>query len=176
MKTIEGARARLRGLAREQEDRYDPDADRPIGGYVLVMGVYAGIVGALAATARVTEREVPDGLPLADIGLSALATHKLSRLLARDPVTSPLRVPFTAYRGTAGPAELDEEARGNGARKAVGEMVTCPFCADMWVATAFTAGLVFLPKTTRLAIGTFATLAGADLLQFGYAWLEKQAS
>ncbi len=47
-------------------------------------------------------------MPVQDTALCAVATHKLSRLLARDPVTSPLRAPFTSYQGTAGPAELDE--------------------------------------------------------------------
>jgi hypothetical protein len=176
MGVIETTRARLQDLARTQEDRYAGDADRPIGGYAATMGVYVGVVGTLAAAARVTGREVPDGLPVTDVALSALATHKLSRLLARDPVTSPLRVPFTAYQGTAGPAELREEVRGSGARKTAGELVVCPFCTSVWVATAFTAGLVYLPRTTRLAIGTFASLAGADMLQFAHAWLEKRTS
>ncbi|MBO0820568.1 MAG: DUF1360 domain-containing protein [Nocardiopsaceae bacterium] len=176
MNVIETARARLEGFARAQENQYAGDADRPIAGYMGTMAVYAGVVGALAAGVKVTGREVPDGLPLTDIGLSALATHKLSRLLARDPVTSPLRVPFTAYAGTGGPAEVEEEVRGSGARKTVGELVTCPFCTGLWVATAFTAGLVYLPRTTRLTIGTFAALGGADLLQFAHAWLDKQTS
>jgi hypothetical protein len=110
-----------------------------------------------------------------DIALAATATHKLSRLLARDPVTSPLRAPFTTYEGTAGPAELDEDARGEGARQAIGELITCPFCTGVWVATGLSAGLIFLPRTTRLAMGTLAALAGADLLQFVHAWLESQA-
>ena len=176
MTVIDTARARLKSVARAQQERYAEDAERPIGGYVVTMGVYTGVVAALAGAAKVTGREVPDGLPVTDVALSALATHKLSRLLARDPVTSPLRVPFTAYQGTAGPAELREEVRGNGAQKTVGELITCPFCTGVWVATAFTAGLVYLPRTTRLAIGTFAALAGADLLQFARSWLEKQAS
>lgn len=176
MRVMETTRTRLQDLARTQEDRYAGDVDRPIGGYAATMSVYAGVVGALAAAARVTSREVPDGLPVTDVALSALATHKLSRLLARDPVTSPLRVPFTAYQGTAGPAELQEEVRGSGAQKTVGELITCPFCTGVWVATAFTAGLVYLPRTTRLAIGTFASLAGADMLQFARSWLEKQTS
>jgi hypothetical protein len=173
---METTRTRLQDLARTQEDRYAGDTDRPIGGYAATMGVYAGVVEMLAAAARVTSREVPDGLAVTDVALSELATHKLSRLLARDPVTSPLRVPFTAYQGTAGPAELQEEVRGSGARKTVGELVTCPFCTGVWVATAFTAGLVYLPRTTQLAIGTFASLAGADMLQFARSWLEKQTS
>ena len=176
MSAIDAVRARLADLVKSQQDRYAGDEDRPLGGYAVTMTVYAGVVGTLAAAARVTGREVPDGLRVQDIALSALATHKLSRLLAKDPVTSPLRAPFTAYQGTQGPAELHEEVRGTGARKAVGELITCPFCAGVWVATAFTASLVYLPKTTRLAVGTFAALAGADMLQFVHAWLDKVSS
>jgi hypothetical protein len=88
-------------------------------------------------------------------------------------VTSPLRAPFTAFQGTEGPSELSEEVRGSGGRKAVGELITCPFCTGVWVATGLVAGLVYLPKTTRLAIDTLAALAGADMLQFAHALLDK---
>ncbi|MFD7922153.1 DUF1360 domain-containing protein [Streptomyces sp. NPDC059740] len=44
--------------------------------------------------------------------LLAAATHKLSRLVAKDPITSPLRAPFTRYQGTSAPSELAEEVRG----------------------------------------------------------------
>ena len=44
----------------------------------------------------------------------------------------------------------------------------------MWVATGLVAGLIYLPRATRLAIGTLAVLAGADMLQFGYARLQEQ--
>lgn len=167
---------RLTGLARSQQHHYARGEDRPLGGYVMTMAVYSGVVGSLAALARLTGREVPDGVPVKDIALAAFATEKLSRLLAKDPVTSPLRAPFTAYQGTSGPAELHEEVRGAGARKTVGELITCPFCTSVWVATGFTAGLIYLPRTTRLAVGTLAALAGADLLQFARAWLEKVSS
>ena len=100
--------------------------------------------------------------------------HKLSRLITKDPVTSPLRAPFTVYQGQEGPAELEEEVRGEGARKAVGELITCPFCIDLWVATGLMAGFIYLPRTTRLAIETLAVPTGADLLQFGYARLQEQ--
>lgn len=66
--------------------------------------------------------------------------------------------------------------RGSGVRKTIGELVTCPFCLGMWTATGFTAGLVYLPRATRLALGTLAALAGADLLQLAYAGLEQASS
>lgn len=101
----------------------------------------------------------------------ALATHKVSRLLTKESVTSPLRAPFTTYQDSAGEAELNEEVRGEGFRHAVGELVTCPFCVGQWVATGLVAGLVFAPRATRLVGATFATLAGSDLLQLAYCRL-----
>lgn len=113
MTVLADLKDRLASAAREQGARYAAGSDRPLRGYVITMGTYASLVGAIAGGIKVTgKKEVPDGLPLTDIALSAAATHKLSRLLARDPVTSPLRAPFTSYRGTAGPAELAEDVRG----------------------------------------------------------------
>ncbi len=171
------ARSKLAESASQISERYAGQADRPLGGYIATMTVYSSVVGALAAAAVLTGREVPaDGMTARDVALAAAATHKLSRLLTRDPVTSPLRAPFTSYEGTAGPAELAEDARGHGVQKTVGELITCPFCTGVWVATGLTAGLVFLPRVTRLAMGTFAALAGADVLQFAHAWLTKTTS
>jgi hypothetical protein len=161
---------------RVQEARYAGDEDRPLRGYAATMTVYGSMVAGLAATARLTGRSIPDRMPAPDILLAAVATHKLSRLIARDPVTSPLRAPFTSYQGTMGPAELREEARGQGAQKTIGELVTCPFCTGVWVASGLTAGLIYLPRTTRLAMATLTALAGADLLQYAHAWLEREAS
>jgi hypothetical protein len=176
MNAFREAGARVCRMVRSEHRRYAGDTDRPLGGYLGAMATYTTVIGGLAVGARISGREIPSGLPVKDLAISALATHKLSRLLAKDPVTSPLRAPFTAYQGTSGPAELKEEVRGTGARKTVGELITCPFCTSVWVATAFTAGLIYLPRTTRLAMATFAALAVADMLQFAHAWLQQKAS
>jgi hypothetical protein len=176
MTMLDEVKAKLSSLVQSSEDEYSGDENRPLAGYVGTMAVYGTLVGTIAALARATGRDIPDGLDLTDVALSAAATHKLSRLLAKDPVTSPLRAPFTKYQGTSGPSELKEGVRGEGAQKAVGELITCPFCTGVWVATGMTAGLIYLPRTTRLAMGTLAALAGADALQFVYAWLQKATS
>jgi hypothetical protein len=173
--TLTDIKDRVVAAASAQGERYSRGDDRPLRGYAITMTVYASLVGTLASVARLTGRDVPDGFPVTDVVMCAAATHKLSRLLAKDPVTSPLRVPFTSYQGTQGPAELKEEVRGQGGRKTVGELVTCPFCTSVWVATGFGAGLVYLPRTTRVAMGTLAALAGADMLQFVHAWLDQQS-
>jgi hypothetical protein len=165
----------VRQWARAQRERYSGGEERPLGGYLATMAAYGGMVAALAALARFTGQKVPADLSWTDVIRCAAATQKLSRLLAKDPVTSPLRAPFTSFEGTSGPAELREQVRGKGGRKTVGEMVTCPFCTGVWVATGFTAGLIYLPRTTRLATATLTALAGADLLQFAHALAEQAA-
>jgi Protein of unknown function (DUF1360) len=50
----------------------------------------------------------------ADIALAGTATHKVTRLIAEDGVTSFIRAPFTRYQEPAGHGELEEAARGIG--------------------------------------------------------------
>jgi len=160
---------------RRQEQNYAGGEDFPLGGYAGAMSVYGGVVAAIAAAAKLTGRSLPDRITPWDTAVTALATHKLSRLLAKDPVTAPLRAPFTRFEGTSGPAELAEDVQGSGGTKTIGELVTCPFCIGMWVSTGFTAGYVFAPRATRLAAATLAVLAGSDFLQLGYAYAEQKA-
>jgi hypothetical protein len=160
---------------RRQEQKYAHGEDFPLGGYAGAMSVYGGAVVTIAAAAKLTGRALPGRISPWDTAVTALATHKLSRLLAKDPVTAPLRAPFTTFEGTSGPAELAEDVRVSGPKKTIGELVTCPFCIGMWVSTGFTAGYVFAPRATRLATTTLAVLAGSDFLQFGYAYAEQKA-
>jgi hypothetical protein len=108
--------------------------------------------------------------------LLAAGTHKLSRTLTKDAVTSPLRVPFTRYKHTGGPAEVMEEVRSKGGlRHSVGELITCPFCLDVWIATGFTIGLVFAPRLTRLIATALTAVTGADFLHLLYAQAQQAA-
>ncbi|WP_030170790.1 DUF1360 domain-containing protein [Spirillospora albida] len=160
--------------ARRAKAEYTDGADRPLGAYLGTLAVYGVTTGAVALLAR-RLRDRPPAVGAADLALMTVTTHKLSRLIAKDPVTSPLRAPFTRYSGTAGPAELSEEVRGHGVRHAVGELLTCPFCIGQWVATAYAAGLVFAPEATRLAGATMTAVAGSDWLQLLYARLQQAA-
>ncbi len=108
----------------------------------------------------------------ADIALVAVATHKASRLLAKSRAASSMRAPFTAFQGDAGPGEVDEAARGHGLRRAVGELLICPYCLGMWFATALTAGLLVAPRATRQVASMLAALFGSDLLQLAYTHAE----
>jgi hypothetical protein len=119
---------------------------------------------------------LPDRPEPWDVVLTSVATFRLSRLLSKAAVTSPLRAPFTRYVGPQGPAELHEEARQDDGRETVGELVTCPFCTSVWVASTLTAGGLLWPRATRTAMGALTALAGADALQLAYSVLNGKAS
>jgi hypothetical protein len=145
---------------------------RPLRPSVGLMALYCAVVAGLGALARRRGR-LGETLGPGDLALYGVATFRLSRILAKDPITSPIRAPFTRLEGTSGPAELHEEVRGTGWRHAIGELVTCPFCLGQWVATAFVFGGMLAPRLTRATAATFAVHAAADALQFGYAALER---
>lgn len=155
-------------------EEYAPGGDRPLGGYAALMGLYGAAVTAGVVALRRRNQPLPDVRP-ADILLVGVATHKLARRVTKSSVTSPLRAPFTRFEGVTGPAELQEGVRGEGLRKAVGELISCPFCISQWMATAFVFGLLTAPRATRWGASVFASLALADFLQFGYAWAEQRA-
>jgi len=158
-----------------QAEEYQQGAERPLGTYVGTLGAYGALLGGLLGAAGLTRRGLPRRIRAGDLALMACTTHKLSRLIAKDPVLSPLRVPFTRYEGVSAPAELSEDVRGHGVRHGIGELLTCPFCMAQWVATAYAGGLVFAPRATRL-FGTIMTaVACADWLQLAYARLQQSA-
>jgi hypothetical protein len=162
--------------ARQEADAYSGGESRPMSGYVAVLITYSALVAVTAVLAAVTGRTLPERWRVIDLLTVTAGTHKLSRTLTKDAVTSPLRAPFTRYAGTGGPAELQEETRNDSAlRHSLGELLTCPFCLDVWVATAFVIGLIFAPRLTRLVAGSFTALAGADFLQLAYAWAQQAA-
>src|SRR5215203_4015738 len=171
---VQRATAPLRRWARTQRHEYSQDEPRPLAGDLGAMGVYLGLVSAGAAAVRASGRELPDRIPPGDAALLAVATFRLARRIAKDPVTAPLRAPFTSFQGPSGHAEVAEEVREHGGVKhAVGELLTCPFCLAQWVATGLVFGYATAPRATRLAALTMTMVAGSDILQFVYDGIQN---
>jgi Protein of unknown function (DUF1360) len=152
---------------------HSPQQERPLGGYAVLMATFAGAAGGFAAWLRSSGRELPERVPPGDLALMTVATHKASRLIAKDRVTSTMRAPFTRFEDDAGPSEVSEAARGRGLRRAIGELIICPYCLGLWVSAAFTAGFIVAPRPTRWVAATFSALFGADVLQIAYAKAEE---
>ena len=115
-------------------------------------------------------------LPLSpwNLALYALAAEHISRIISKDSVTSPVRSPFTEFKEPAGEGEVNEEIIGHGARHAIGELLTCPFCLDQWVATGLIAGNVAAPTLATAVVSVSAVARAADYLHLLYGFLREQ--
>jgi hypothetical protein len=152
------------------EDYAEASEHRPLGGYAVLSATLAtGFAAALAGS------ELPERIGAQDVLLAGVATHKLSRLLAKDKVTSFIRAPFTEFQEPAGKGELEEKPRGKGLRLATGELLVCPYCVAQWISAGFAVGYVRAPRLTRLLAGMWTMYAISDGLQLAYLAAEERA-
>ena len=154
---------------------YKKNEDVSLFSYGVLAGVFNLIFAAFLLVARGTGRSLPERVDARDIALLGMATHKLSLVGAEDAVTSPLRAPFTEFRKKESPKKVDEEPRGEGLRRSVGELLTCKFCLSVWLASFFTYGLVLVPRVTRLVATIFAVVTVSDHLHQAYKALTNRA-
>jgi hypothetical protein len=152
---------------------YSPEEEHPLGGYAALMAMFTAASAAFALWVRRSGRRLPERIAPGDLALITIATHKASRTLAKDRVTSAVRAPFTRFQGDGGPGEIEERARGRGMRRAIGELLICPFCLGMWIAAAFAAGLVVAPRPTRWIASVLVAHFGSEVLQIAYKRLEE---
>lgn len=159
----------------EWEQRYAQGTERPLGSYVGLLATYLSAVASLIVVARVRRVRVPTRIAAADLALLTTGVFRASRLITKDSVTAVLRAPFTEYREPAGHGEVNEDVIGTGPRHAVGELVSCPFCISVWLATVGMFGMLAFPRVTRTVCSVMTAVAGADVLQFVYSALGRAA-
>jgi uncharacterized protein DUF1360 len=147
---------------------YAPGEEKPLGGYAVLMGAFTSLAALFAAWFHRSGRELPERVDARDLALLAVASHRASRLIAKDKVTSAIRAPFARYQGPDGPGEVSEKPRGHGLRRVIGELLVCPYCLGMWTSAALTAGLLVAPRFTRWLSTVLTVFFGADALQIAY--------
>jgi hypothetical protein len=155
-------------LESDLTNEYAPDRDIPVRNYGVLMSVFLALAGAFAGWFRASGRKMPDRIDGRDLALLTLASHKASRMISKDKVMTPIRAPFTRYDDAAGPGEVSEQPRGSGLRRAMGELLVCPYCLGMWASAAFTAGLLVFPRFTRWVASVLSISFGSELLQIAY--------
>jgi hypothetical protein len=164
----------IRQLHAELIEGYQGPDDRPLGSYGVLEAVYGGGVLGFALFLAASGRQLPERIPGPDLALLGVATYKATRTVSKEKVTSSLRSPFRRYVEDSHGTEVNEEARGTGMRRAVGELLGCPFCLSQWIATALACGFVVAPRATRLVGAVFVTRAISDLMQYAHtAVVEK---
>ena len=138
-------------------------SDRPpYKAYAALMTTFCCGLAAAGALARLLDRAPEEFTPL-DLTTLALATFKVSRTIARDPVTSWLREP------------LEADADDGGFEQALAELVTCSRCVGTWVAAGLGSTQIVAPRFGRLLTWTLGAGGLNDFLQAGFAALAHKS-
>ena len=134
--------------------------ERPLPEYATLATVFGGVLGGFLVLGR---RRLPEQIGFGDMVRLGLASYKLGRLIAKDEVTAFVRAPVTE-----GAESGEEEPKGQGVQRALGELVTCPYCIGLWISAGFAYSLVLLPRETRFVTTVFGAQAVADFLNAGF--------
>ena len=136
--------------------------ERPLPEYAaLTAGFWTVFLGFV-----VTNRDrIPERIPFGDLARVALATYKISRVLTKEDVTAFVRAPVTED------AEAQEPKR-EGMARVLGELLTCPYCVGLWIASTLSYSLVRFPRETRFATTIFGAYALTDFLHAGFVRLK----
>jgi uncharacterized protein DUF1360 len=141
--------------------------------YAMMLAFYVASVATLTGVA-LERGQLPKKFSLLDLAALGIATHKLSRIIAKDRITSILRAPFVNYIRSAGAGEVEEEPRGRGIQRGIGQLISCPYCMAPWCATALGFGLIFAPRATRFFAAILGTVAISDFLHRAYVVTKKE--
>lgn len=144
------------------------DEATPLSHYARIIALYHLAFAIFLVISKNTGKPIPERLRLSDIALLGVATFKLSRLISKEIITTPIRAPFTRFVEYTGQGEVKEAPRGEGAQRVAGELLSCPFCLGAWVSALMAYGLILSPPVTRLIASIFAMQVINDFMQLGY--------
>jgi hypothetical protein len=107
-----------------------------------------------------------------DLLIDALATYRLTRLATADVISEPLRSSVVGRvmgsaidpSGAHGPATALEAVEAVADPPKVARLITCRWCAGMWIAGGVVAARAMAPKAWRPVGRALALSAGAALL------------
>lgn len=151
------------------------DAQKERATYVSLMGLFAALFAAFSLSER---NEKPLELTPLDLTLLSLATYRGGRLIAYDKVTEPLRSAFASTEPDGSGAGEAVNPKGSGARKALGELISCPTCAGTWLAAGFVYGLRLAPRPTRVMLAILSATGAAEVIDWtveALTWAGREA-
>lgn len=123
--------------------------------YLTLAGLFLAVFGLFSSRHR--RKSDVASLKPRDLVMLGFATYRLGHLISFDKVTEPLRLPFTETKMDDFGAAMTVEARGEGVRRAFGELISCPICSGTWVAAALVYALTLFPGPGQI----FTTIMGA---------------
>ena len=137
---------------------------RPLGTYLVLTAAFnagAWAVGSLLGKRR--------RVPLADVVVLGTATHEISRIVSKERVTRTIRKPFVEVK-----PDGHEEPVDRGPRRALGELLTCPFCIAPWIALGLSAAYLVAPTATRTYATVMSIATISDFLHRGKALIDEK--
>ena len=152
----------------QRTDEKEECEEQLLAEFAAMMTFYVTAFAVLTGIA-VQDKRLPRGFGLMDLALLGIATHKLSRVVAKDRITGILRAPFVNYIKSAGAGEVEEEPRGHGIQRGIGTLISCPYCMGPWCAAGLAFGFVLAPRVARFFAGVLASVAVSDFLHRAYA-------
>jgi hypothetical protein len=139
--------------------------ERPLPEYAALTGPFGA---ALAGFLLLARRRLPERVPFGDVVRIGLASYKIGRLVAKDEVTWWVRAPVTQDPDAT-------EPKPRGVERALGELVTCPYCVGVWIASGLSYALILVPRQTRVVTTIFGAQAVADFLNAAYVKLREDS-
>jgi hypothetical protein len=136
--------------------------ERPLPEYAALTAAFGAVLSGFLILAR---RRLPERIAFGDMARLGLASYKIGRLVAKDDVTSWVRAPVTRDAETS-------EPKPQGVERALGELVTCPYCVGVWAASGLSYALVLYPRQTRLVTTIFGAQAVTDFLNAAFVKLK----
>jgi hypothetical protein len=140
--------------------------DRPLPQYATLSAAFWTVFAAFVAANR---DRLPERVTAGDLARIAIASYKLSRIITKEDVAAFVRAPVT------------EDAEGQrpkprGMARVLGELVTCPYCIGLWIASALSYSLVLYPRETRFATTIFSAYGITDFLNAAFVRLRGSAT
>jgi len=136
--------------------------------YGFFLLTYITIWAVFVLTVRATGTPWPGQVGGMDLLLLCLATFRMTSVVTEEKVARIIRAPFcerVTKTKPDGTVEEEEVPKGKGLRRVAGELILCPWCAGIWIATALTYFWILLPGVARVLLVAFGVAAGGLLFQ-----------
>lgn len=124
---------------------------------------------------RKSSPEAKQELSPFDVVQLGFATYRLGRMVSYDRIFETYRLPFAETVPDGSGAGLTVEPKGDGAQRALGELISCPICIGTWIAAGLVFGLKFIPGPTRTLLNISSSIGMAELLNSASEALEWTA-
>lgn len=130
--------------------------------YSALSALFFALFAAFASLQKARGKKYrPSALEMAQL---AFASYRLGRMVAYDKIFETYRLPFAKTVPDPSGAGETTEARGRGAREAIGELVTCPICVGTWISAGLVYFVNLFPEAGRTLLAITGAIGAAEFL------------